>query len=44
MTATTHDIDYAYVSQMTPGSTPRFQDAFHAVEPFQAQLGLTARF
>ncbi len=39
-----HDIDYAYVSQVTPTSAARFQDVFHPVEPFQARIGLTARF
>jgi hypothetical protein len=39
-----HDIDYAYVSQVTPTSAPRFQDVFHPVEPFQVRVGLTARF
>jgi outer membrane receptor protein involved in Fe transport len=39
-----HDIDYAYVSQVTPASGPRFQDVFHPVEPFQVRVGLTARF
>jgi hypothetical protein len=39
-----HDIDYAYVSQVTPTGKPAFQDVFHPVEPIQARLGLTARF
>ncbi len=33
-----HDIDYAYVSQITPAATPAFTDVFHPVEPFQARL------
>ena len=39
-----HDIDYAYTSQITPASQPRFQDVFHPVEPFQVRVGLTAKF
>jgi outer membrane receptor protein involved in Fe transport len=39
-----HDIDYAYVSQVTPTGKPAFQDVFHPTEPFQARVGLTARF
>ena len=39
-----HDIDYAYTSQVTPSATPRFQDVFHPVEPFQVRVGLTAKF
>ena len=39
-----HDIDYAYTSQVTPASQPRFQDVFHPVEPFQVRVGLTAKF
>jgi len=39
-----HDIDYAYTSQVTPASPPRFQDVFHPVEPFQVRIGLTAKF
>jgi hypothetical protein len=39
-----HDIDYAYVSQVTPTSAPGFQNVFHPVEPFQVRAGLTAQF
>jgi hypothetical protein len=39
-----HDIDYAYVSQITPAAKPAFTDVFHPVEPFQVRVGLTARF
>ncbi|HTX21799.1 MAG TPA: TonB-dependent receptor [Candidatus Aquilonibacter sp.] len=39
-----HDIDYAYVSRVTPTATPTFQDVFHPVEPLQARVGLTATF
>jgi hypothetical protein len=33
-----HDIDYAYVSQVTPTATPAFTDVFHPVEPFQVRV------
>jgi hypothetical protein len=39
-----HDIDYAYVSRVTPTAQPTFQDVFHPVEPIQVRVGLTARF
>jgi hypothetical protein len=39
-----HDIDYACTSRITPTATPSFTDVFHPVEPFQARVGLTARF
>ncbi|MGA9450721.1 MAG: TonB-dependent receptor [Verrucomicrobiia bacterium] len=39
-----HDIDYAYVSRVTPTATASFQDVYHPVEPFQVRVGLTARF
>ena len=39
-----HDIDYAYVSRVTPTATPTFQDVFHPTEPFQVRVGLTATF
>jgi outer membrane receptor protein involved in Fe transport len=39
-----HDIDYAYVSRITPTATPAFTDVFHPVEPFQVRVGVTARF
>ena len=39
-----HDIDYAYVSQVTPSSAAKFQQVFHPVEPFQVRAGLTAAF
>ena len=35
-----HDIDYAYMSQITPTATPAFTDVFHPVEPFQVRFGL----
>jgi hypothetical protein len=35
-----HDIDYAYVSQITPTATPAFTDVFHPVEPFQVRIKL----
>jgi hypothetical protein len=33
-----HDIDYAYVSQVTPTAAPAFTDVFHPVEPFQVRV------
>jgi outer membrane cobalamin receptor len=39
-----HDIDYGYTSRITPNDKPAFTDVFHPVEPFQARVGLTARF
>jgi outer membrane receptor protein involved in Fe transport len=39
-----HDIDYAYVSRITPAAAAAFTDVFHPVEPFQVRLGMTARF
>jgi TonB dependent receptor/TonB-dependent Receptor Plug Domain len=39
-----HDIDYAYVSKITPTATPAFTDVFHPVEPFQVRVGVTAQF
>ena len=39
-----HDIDYAYLSRITPTAAPSFQEVFHPVEPFQVRLGVTATF
>jgi outer membrane receptor protein involved in Fe transport len=39
-----HDIDYAYLSRITPTAAPAFTDVFHPVEPFQVRAGMTARF
>jgi outer membrane receptor protein involved in Fe transport len=39
-----HDIDYAYISRVTPSAQPAFQDVYHPVEPFQVRVGLSARF
>jgi hypothetical protein len=39
-----HDIDYAYVSRITPTAAPSFQDVFHPVEPFQVRIGTTVTF
>ena len=39
-----HDIDYAYVSRVTPTAAPTFQNVFHPIEPFQVRVGLTATF
>jgi hypothetical protein len=38
------DIDYAYVSRITPTATPAFTDVFHPVEPFQVRFGLHYTF
>jgi len=39
-----HDIDYAYISRITPTDAPAFTDVFHPVEPFQLRFGLRYRF
>jgi hypothetical protein len=39
-----HDIDYAYVSRVTPTAAPSFLNVFHPVEPFQVRIGTTATF
>jgi hypothetical protein len=39
-----HDIDYAYVSRVTPIANASFQDVYHPTEPFQVRVGLTAKF
>jgi len=39
-----HDIDYAYVSRVTPTANASFQDVYHPTEPFQVRVGLTAQF
>ncbi len=39
-----HDIDYAYVSRVSPALRPAFSDVFHPVEPFQLRIGVTAKF
>jgi outer membrane receptor protein involved in Fe transport len=39
-----HDIDYAYVSRVSPMAAAAFTDVFHPVEPFQMRVGMTARF
>jgi len=39
-----HDIDYAYVSRVTPAAAASFEDVYHPVEPFQVRVGMTARF
>ena len=38
------DIDYAYISQMTPTNTPAFTRVYHPVEPFQVRLALGRTF
>jgi hypothetical protein len=35
-----HDVDYAYVSQVSPTAAPAFTDVFHPVEPFQVRFKL----
>jgi hypothetical protein len=39
-----HDIDYAYISRITPAAAPAFTDVFHPVEPFQVRFGLGRTF
>jgi hypothetical protein len=39
-----HDIDYAYISRITPTAAPEFTDVFHPLEPFQVRFGLQYRF
>jgi len=39
-----HDIDYAYVSRITPTAGAAFTDVFHPVEPFQARFGFRRTF
>jgi len=39
-----HDIDYAYLSRVSPASAATFQNVYHPVEPIQARVALTARF
>jgi hypothetical protein len=38
------DIDYAYISRITPTAAPEFTDVFHPTEPFQARLAMQYRF
>ncbi|MGD0402967.1 MAG: TonB-dependent receptor [Candidatus Acidiferrales bacterium] len=38
------DIDYAYISRITPTDTPAFTDVFHPTEPFQVRFALRYRF
>ena len=39
-----HDIDYAYVSRITPTAAAAFTDVYHPVEPFQVRLGFRYTF
>jgi hypothetical protein len=39
-----HDIDYAYISQITPTGDAAFTDVFHPVEPFQVRCVLRYTF
>jgi hypothetical protein len=38
------DIDYAYVSRVTPTASPAFTDVYHPVEPIQVRMGLHCTF
>jgi hypothetical protein len=38
------DIDYAYISRITPTAAPAFTDVFHPTEPFQVRFGLRYTF
>ena len=38
------DIDYAYISRITPAGEPAFTDVFHPTEPFQLRVALQFRF
>jgi hypothetical protein len=38
------DIDYAYISRVTPIAAPAFTDVFHPTEPFQVRFGVHYRF
>ena len=39
-----HDIDYAYISRITPTAAAAFTDVFHPSEPFQVRFALQYRF
>lgn len=39
-----HDIDYAYVSRITPTAAPAFGDVMHPTEPFQARFTIQRSF
>ncbi len=39
-----HDIDYAYLSRITPTSAPEFSKVFHPVEPLQVRFWLRGTF
>jgi hypothetical protein len=39
-----HDIDYAYISRITPAAAAAFTDVFHPTEPFQVRFALQYRF
>ncbi len=38
------DIDYAYISRITPTAAPAFTNVYHPTEPFQVRFGLHFRF
>jgi hypothetical protein len=39
-----HDIDYAYISRITPADAAAFTDVFHPVDPFQVRFTLVRTF
>jgi hypothetical protein len=39
-----HDIDYAYISRITPTADAAFTDVFHPVEPLQVRFGIRRTF
>ena len=39
-----HDIDYAYISRITPTAAAAFTDVYHPVEPIQVRLALRYRW
>jgi len=39
-----HDIDYAYISRITPTAAAAFTDVFHPTEPCQVRFALQYRF
>jgi hypothetical protein len=39
-----HDIDYAYVSRITPTDIPRFTNVYHPTEPFEVRFQLARTF
>jgi len=39
-----HDIDYAYISRITPTAAAAFGDVMHPTEPFEARFTLVRTF